>query len=402
MNSRERVQAVLNHEKPDKIPNGLGGCETAGLHVLAYERLQGLMARPYAPPRLDTFMCNAVFEPDVLSAMEGDILLLASPRMCKSQLRVDQGMPWRNESLWGHSIRVPAGERFHTREDGSIVWESQGGVICLPDSHYFDCAATADLNAAFAYPSPDEYHPPSDFPDEQLRQLEEAAKRMYEETEFCLCLGETITDLQIAPGGTIGSMALMMEQPDIMHAFLHKSVEAGLSQLVLLEQALGKYVDILSIAHDFGDNQGFAIGEALWRSIYKPHYMRLFQGWKQRTRMRINLHSCGAISSILGDLIECGVDVINPVQTSAQGMDPETLIQRFGGDIVFWGGGYDAQSIPANASFEQVYRSVRHSIEAFKPYRYIFSGVHNLPSTTSKTHLHAMLEAYRDTRYYGE
>ena len=81
MNSRERVLAVLNHKMPDRVPNGLGGCETCGMHILAYDRLQNVLGVQKKPARLDTFMTNAVFEDDVISKMEGDILLLASPNM---------------------------------------------------------------------------------------------------------------------------------------------------------------------------------------------------------------------------------------------------------------------------------------------------------------------------------
>ena len=78
MNSRERVHAVLNHQLPDRVPNGLGGCETAGLHVIAYDNLQELMGVEQKPARVDTFMMNAVFEEPVIRAMDGDLILLAS------------------------------------------------------------------------------------------------------------------------------------------------------------------------------------------------------------------------------------------------------------------------------------------------------------------------------------
>lgn len=87
MNSRERVRAVLNHQIPDRVPNGLGGCETEGLHIVSYDTLQSVLGLERRPPRLDTFMTNAVFEEDVIRAMDGDIILLASPNMCKSDLR---------------------------------------------------------------------------------------------------------------------------------------------------------------------------------------------------------------------------------------------------------------------------------------------------------------------------
>ena len=84
MNSRERVRAVLAHKIPDRVPNGLGGCETAGMHIVAYDKLQRVLGCDPKPPRMDTFMVNAVFEEPVIKAMDGDIILLDSPRMCKS------------------------------------------------------------------------------------------------------------------------------------------------------------------------------------------------------------------------------------------------------------------------------------------------------------------------------
>ena len=79
MTSRERVRAVLHHQLPDRVPNGLGGCETEGLHIVAYDKLQNVLGLERKPPRMDTFMTNAVFEEPVIRAMDGDIILLASP-----------------------------------------------------------------------------------------------------------------------------------------------------------------------------------------------------------------------------------------------------------------------------------------------------------------------------------
>lgn len=401
MNSRERVRAVLNHQMPDRVPNGLGGCETEGLHIVAYDVFQKVLGVQPHLTRLDTFMTNAVFEEATIRAMDGDIILLASPRMCKSPLRGDTSGQWKEQKLWNRTFSVPVKEMFREEPDGTTIWGEGRNNICPAGEFYFDKATPTDLLAEFEVPDPDEFHPQDTFSDEMLRQLEDTARRLHEETDFSICLGETITDLQVAPGGMIGSMVLMMEEPDIMKAFLEKSVEAGLKQLRLLEQAVGKYVDILSIAHDFGDNRGVSIGDSLWREIYKPYYKQLFQGWKRITGMKINLHSCGAIASILGDLIECGVESVNPVQTSAAGMEAQTLKQRFGKDVIFWGGGYDAQLIRQDAGYDEVYQAVVENIRVLgEGGNYIFSGVHNLPATMTETHLKAMIDAYRAARDY--
>lgn len=402
MTSRERVRAVLDRRIPDRVPFGLGGCETAGLHLLAYEKIKEILNVESKPTRLDTFMLNAIFEQNMLVALEGDIILLASPIMCGSTLwgsGVEKD--WKEQLLWGKKFRVPIKEEFINQSDGSMIWKSAGGAYCPAGGIYFDIMPNDKFNLNFETPSPDAFNPPAELPDALLRRLEETAKSLYESTDFSICCGETITDLQVSPAGFMGTFMLMKEEPDIMHEFLEKAVNAALSQLRQLEQAIGKYVDILSIAHDFGDNRGITMGSNLWREIYKPHYKKLFSGWKKITNMKINLHSCGSIHEILPDLIECGVDIYNPVQTSAASMDADSIKKEFGKKIIFYGGGYDAQATPKNADYNTVYNIVKKNIETLScGGGYIFAGVHNLPGDTPKHHLTAMLDAWKDTRDY--
>jgi uroporphyrinogen decarboxylase len=401
MTSRERVRAVLDKKVPDKVPSGLGGCETAGLHVLTYDKLQSVLNVPRRPPRVDTFMFNAVFELPMLEAAGCDILLLASPRMCKSRLwGYGYETEWKEQTFWNKTFRISVKDSFSTLPDGTYVWDTGGGAVCPPGSVFFDAPPRpTNLSAGFEYISPDDYNPPMELDQTLLRSLEETARLMYEETGYSICMGETITDLQVSPGGMMGAMVLMLEQPEVFKAFLQKSLDSGLSQLKMLEQAVGKYADILSIAHDFGDNKCVTIGAPLWREIYKPFYMKLFTGWKKTTKMKINLHSCGSVESILGDLIECGLEIYNPVQVSANNMNAGSLKVRFGDRLIFWGGGYDAQMFCPEDSYEKVYEAVGKQINTLKQGGgYIFSGVHNLPSEVPGHHLKAMLDAFRDNR----
>lgn len=402
MTSRERVRTVLDGGIPDRIPNALGGCETAGLHLQSYARLQEVLGLPPRPPRLDTFMANAVFETDVVEAMEGDVLLLASPRMCRSRFRGrDSEREWKEQTLWGRTYRVSVRETFRAEPDGTVVWETAGGAVCPPGGAYFDAPEPEAFRLDFDVPDPDGYRPSHDLPDDLLRGLEEAARDLYEGTGLSLWLGETIEDLQVQPAGYLGTLMLLREEPGIMHAFLGRAAEAAASQLRQLDQAVGRYVDVLSIAHDLGDNRGVTIGPDLFRAVYEPHYRELFGQWKRTTRMKVDLHTCGAVSDILGDLADCGVDVVNPVQTSAAGMDPQSLKDRFGDRLVFCGGAYDAQSVPRDADPEAVRATVRRNVEVLgKGGGYLFAGVHNLPGDIPAGHLRAMLDGWRDARTY--
>lgn len=186
-----------------------------------------------------------------------------------------------------------------------------------------------------------------------------------------------------------------------MREILDRYADAALKQVEVLDQAVGKYVDMASIVQDIGDNRGVTIGADLWRQIYKPAYKKLFQGWHKRTNMKINFHSCGSIEEIMGDLIECGMDVLNPVQTSAANMSPALLKERYGKDVVFWGGAYDSQIVNPAAAYDEVYQQVSSNIRILAAGgNYIFSGVHNMPGDLPEEHLKALLDAYRDARMY--
>jgi len=411
MTSRDRVKKVLARQMPDYVPNGLGGCETEGLHVLAYRKLQEILAVEPVPPKICTFMTNAVFEPEVIDKMQGDIILLASPRMCKSFFRKTfpgEKLKWKEQILWDKKFQIPEADKFTQKENGNVVWETAGGSVCPKGGYFFDWAGDINSNSGFyddiyldSIPSPDDFNPSPDLSEELLRNLENSAKLLYDETDFSICMGETITDLQIQPGGMVKSIILMKEHPEIMREFLYKCVNSALSQLKQLDQAIGKYADILLIAHDIGDNRDVLIGADLWREIYKKPYFDLFQGWKKITGMKINLHTCGSVYNIMDDLIECGLDIINPVQISAQNMSAEKLKKEFGDKIIFWGGAYDAQLFGKNETYEEVYNKVSGYINILKRGGgYIFSGVHNLPPDIPAHHLRAMLDAWEDNRYY--
>ena len=171
MTSRERVRKVLNHQLPDRIPNGLGGCETVGLHLIAYDELQKLLGVKPRPPKLDTFMTNAVFEEPVIRAMDGDIILLASPNMCGSQLRGDVEHQWKEQRLWGRTFSVSVREQFRENSDGTIAWVTRGNAICPEGMFYFDYKDATDLLADFGVPDPDTYHPRDTLSEELLRHL---------------------------------------------------------------------------------------------------------------------------------------------------------------------------------------------------------------------------------------
>lgn len=394
MTSRKRLRDFLAGKRVDRIPNGFGGCETAGLHVLAYQQLKDLLSIDGAAPRLYTFMSNTIFEPEVLSRIGGD-MVIADSGLCRASMwDARSSDEWKEIEIWNTRVQVPVSWRVTKSGDGSL-WLNDT-LRCPPGGYYFDLPPEDEGDPADA-PSPDDFHPAHEIPDADLRRIEDNARWLHDNTEFSIVCGETVRDLQYKPGGTVAWWMRMATEPNACHDFLYKMVEASLAQLKQLDQAVGKYCDTLLIADDMGDDRGVTIGPDLWREVYKPHYMDLFRSWHEITNMKVLLHDCGAIADILGDLIECGVDIINPVQTSAHGMSPETLKAKFGSRLIFYGGAYDRVSFSMNQPEDVVYEQVKKNIEVLSENGgYIFAGVHNLPADTPQSHLKAMLAAYED------
>ena len=135
--------------------------------------------------------------------------------------------------------------------------------------------------------------------------------------------------------------------------------------------------------------------------MIKPHYRKLCEWVHRNTRMKVFLHSCGSIYHLIPHLIEAGVDILNPVQTSAANMDPVRLKQEFGRKIVFWGGGCDTQNVLAQATPEEVSRHVRERMAVFAPGGgYVFNQVHNIQANVPPDNIVAMFDAaYENGRY---
>jgi uroporphyrinogen-III decarboxylase len=174
-----------------------------------------------------------------------------------------------------------------------------------------------------------------------------------------------------------------------------RSVEAAISCLQLIHEALGDICFAWGIASDdSGTQRSEFIAPDLWAEMIKPHYARLCAWIHGHTGMKTYMHSCGSIPRLIPHLIDAGVDILNPVQTSAAGMDPRTLKERFGNRIVFWGGGCDTQTVLPNQTPDEVRAHVKERMEIFAPGGgYVFTQVHNIQARVPPENVMSMLDA---------
>ena len=162
-------------------------------------------------------------------------------------------------------------------------------------------------------------------------------------------------------------MMMLMTEKERCHEMMGRSVEASIKCLTLLEQAVGHRCFAWGIASDDSGTQPASSSTQPLGGNDRPHYRKLCDWVHAHTPWKAFLHSCGSIYRLIPHFIEAGVDILNPVQTSAASMEPERLKKEFGGKIVFWGGGCDTQRVLGGATPEEVREHVRERMEISLP-----------------------------------
>jgi uroporphyrinogen decarboxylase len=159
-------------------------------------------------------------------------------------------------------------------------------------------------------------------------------------------------------------------------------------------QAVGDVIDFIRFGDDLGMTSGPLFSPDIYRKIFKPRQKTLCDYIKKHSRMHTFLHSCGSIYQFIPDLIEIGIDAINPVQINARHMEPERLKQEFGRDITFWGGGVNTQTVLNRATPAEVKEHVTRNLEIFAPGGgFVFNTVHNIMPDVPPSNIVAMFEA---------
>ena len=189
---------------------------------------------------------------------------------------------------------------------------------------------------------------------------------------------------------------MLMTEKETCHEMMDRSVEATIKCLGLVNQAVGDYCFAWGIAaDDSGTQRGEFIRPELWAEMLKPHYKKLCDWIHAHTSWKVFLHSCGSVYHLLPHFIEAGIDILNPVQTSAANMDPARLKSEFGDRLVFWGGGCDtpaACSAPPRRRKSAGTSSER--IDIFAPGGgYVFNQVHNIQANVPPENILAMFDA---------
>jgi hypothetical protein len=404
MTPRERVQKAVNHQLPDRVPIDLGAHKASGIATIAYDRVKRKLGINTPTKVADPRFMIAVVEEEVLRRLRVDVVPLdLSILVATSRPNCE----WAPRRLFqGNEVLFPPGTRI--AEDAQGNWnllqaDGQPSPFVMPkNGYYFD---DKSFNRG-DHIDPKKFRPVSDISDEHLDLLRQHARSLYQNTDYAILgwgfgvcfLGlSLITDraCNVTQGLTDEWMMMLMTEKETCHEMMDRSVEATIRCLDMVYEAVGDQCFAWGIAaDDSGTQRGEFIRPDLWAEMLKPHYKKLCDWVHAHTSWKVYLHSCGSVYRLIPHFIEAGIDILNPVQTSAAEMDPERLKKEFGDRLVFWGGGCDTQRVLGSAAPEEVREHVRQRMQIFSPGGgFVFNQVHNIQANVPPENILAMFDA---------
>jgi len=376
--------------------------KASGINVLTYDLLKRRLGIRTPTKVWDARFMIAVVEEEVLSRFHADVVPVDL-----SGIRPQASGSWVPRTLFdGTSVLFPPGTSIREEADGAwtlLNTDGSASTFRMPrDGYYFDDTSTNRGDGI----DPAEFRPQSDIPEDSLRLMSDYAGRLYRDTEYALLgwgfgvcfLGlSLITDRanNVTQGMPDEWMMMLLTEKETCHEVMGRAVDAAISCLRLVQQAVGDTCFAWGIASDDSGTQRCEfIHPDLWAEMMKPHYTRLCTWIHENTRMKTYLHSCGSIPRLIPHIIDAGVDILNPIQTSAAGMEPRELKARYGGKIVFWGGGCDTQSVLPDGTPDEVRAHVKERMGILAPGGgFVFTQVHNIQAKVPAENVVAMLDA---------
>jgi uroporphyrinogen decarboxylase len=374
MTPRERLRAALAHREPDGLPIDLGGSIVTSITRAAYVPLMEHLGLPVGDLRIyDEVQQLPFLSEDLLRRFGVDTRMVQLPPTHVAGVDiVDDGDYWAMWDRWGSKMRMP--------KEGGLYYDWVDFPIRELSMEALD---------AYRWPEPD--------PPQVVATLRDQAKRLYEETDFAL-VGSGVIGGGIfeQPCRTVGlesfMMAMVLDRPfaerlmDGITEIYIESVERYLDQV-------GEFIDVFTFWDDVATQDGWMISPELYVELVKPRQRRLFEAIRRKTDARIFYHGCGAVFDLIPHLIDLGVDIVNPVQVSARGMDSKRLKATYGRDVTFWGGGVDTQRVLPFGTPAQVRDEVRRRIDDLAPGGgFVFATVHNIQAFVPPENIVAVYE----------
>jgi uroporphyrinogen decarboxylase len=406
MTSRERVLAALNHQQPDRVPIDLSGHRSSGIAAMAYARLRDYLGLPKKPLRVyDPVQQLAIVDEDVLQRFHVDAIELGRGFACEDKYWTDWVLPNGTPCLmpvWAKPERQNGDWVLRSKRTGSVIARMPDGVWYFEQSNYpflerEDLGRVEDeldecmWSAVPSPPGPLVSGPGSD------TFLSEGACWLRRQTDRAIIglFGGNLLELGQWFYRNDNFFMLLAGEPKRAHRFLDKLMEIHLRNLDRFLRALGEHIDVILFGDDLGMQSGPQVSPPMYREFFQARERVMWQIVRQRApHLKIMLHCCGGVRELLPDLIDAGLQAINPVQISCRGMEPAALKRDFGSKLTFWGGGCDTRDVLIHGTPEQVREHVRRLVDIWQTGGgFVFQQVHNIMGDVPPANIVAMYDA---------
>jgi len=382
LTSRQRVLKALNHQIPDRVPIDLGGFQT-GIHKKAYVGLLDYLGIGDEVTILDPVQQLAQLCEELLERFHVDIRYLCAhePESFKGGIEQNE----RDGKL-----------RYELKDEFGVVWSMSGNEQLYMDiSHH--PLADATIKDIADYPFPNGGDPT------RFTGFREKAQELRDQTSYAISTGNcgSVYETCWCMRGLEKWYADMIENPEFCEALLDKMLEFWLDYFDAFLAEVGDLIDIVMIGDDLAGQSGPLFSPVFYRKVVKPRQKKLIRHIKSLTNAKIWYHTCGSCFKYIPELIDNGIDVLNPVQIGLPNMEPEKLKETFGHQLVFWGGAIDAQRVLPFTKPDEIREHVRRNLNIFKPGGgYIFSNDHNIQTGVPPENIVALYDAVYEFGFY--
>ena len=411
---RKRVLDAINHRTPDRIPVDFGGSAVTGMHVSCVARLRDYYGLEKRLVKVcEPYQMLGLIEDDLKEAIGIDV----TPLMSRTNMFGFENRDWKPWIFNGLEVLTPEGFRTSVEpEKGGALIYPKGDTSARPSAHmpkdgfFFDSIIRQkpiDLERLNPEDNTEQYQP---LTGAQLDAIEEDARAVDtgEYAVFASLVNTALGDIAFVPGPDLTDpkgvrdvaewYMLTASHPEIVHKIFERQVAVGIDNMARINERVGDAIDVIFLCGtDFGTQTSTFCSVKTFDSLWKPHYADLCDWIHKNTRWRIFKHSCGASERFFESMIDAGIDIINPVQCSAKGMEPKFLKEKYKGRLVFWGGGVDTQqTLPFGAPAE-VRAEVLQRCEIFSEGGgFVFDAIHNVQAGTPLENMIAMIDAVKE------
>lgn len=414
MTSRERVKTALNHQPHDRVVVDLGGMHCSGAHVSVIAGLRqalGLDKLGEPVKVTDPYQMLGEVSIDLIEKLELDIALVLG----RYNMFGFENKDWKRwRTFDGTEVLVPGLFNTEPDEKGNIP-QYPGGDKTVPASalmpksgYYFDTVIRQQPIDESKLDPKDNLEEFTIIPEDELGELADNVDWYYKNTDVAIAIG--------IPGAAFGDIALVpapfLKNPkgirdieewyvstlirkDYIKEVFHGQAEVAIKNAERIYQAVGNKVNIVNMdGTDLASQDKLFCGPDNYKELYMPYAKKVNDWIHENTEWKTIKHCCGACEPLIGCFTEAGYDILNPIQCSAAGMEPEILIEKYGDDIVFWGGGVDTQKTLPFGTAGEVEKEVKERIEIFnKKNGFVFNTIHNIQCNTPVENVIAMFRA---------